>query len=100
MPRQTRRTVSVCSSCSCKKDAGCLFASSIGLAFHIDDSDDWPLNSFLILLDHFTNTCGERVTLFQPYLSMPGTRKACMRIWNNAEESCVVVAKRRIRREY
>src|SRR6266404_8441035 len=97
MPSQTRRTVRIGSGSRRKKDAGCLFASPIGLALDVDDSDDWPPDNVFVLLDDFTNTCGKRVTLFQPYLPMPCTRKACVRIRNNAEESCVVVAKRRIR---
>src|SRR4029077_2034669 len=91
------RSVSVYCSCTRKKDTGGLFASAIGLVLRIDDSDDWPLHRVLILLDNFTDTCGKRVTLLQANFSMLGTRKARVQIRNNAEESCAVVAKRRIR---
>jgi hypothetical protein len=70
------------------------------LALDIDDSDDWPLDSVLIVLDDFTDTRGERIGLLESYFAVPGTRKACMRIGNNTEESCVVVAKRCIRCKY
>src|SRR4029077_7589154 len=100
MARESCRSVSVYCSGTRKKDTGGLFASAIGLVFRIDDSDDWPLHRVLVLLDNFTDTCGERVTLFQANFSIAGTRKARVRIRNNAEESCVVVAKRRIHCKY
>src|SRR6267143_2542334 len=100
MTRESCRAVGICGSRSGKKDSGSLFASAISLALHVDNRDDGPLNRVLIVLDHFANACSEGKSLFQSYFPMPGTRKACVGIWNNAEESCVVVAKWCIRRKY
>src|ERR1700730_16543661 len=100
MTRESCRAVGICGSRSGKKDSGSLFAPAVGLAFHVYDSDDGPLNRVLIVLDHFTNACRERVTLLQSHLPVPGTGKACLGISNNAEESCVVAAKRCIGSKY
>src|SRR5580700_5243374 len=97
MTLQSRRSVGVGSGGTCKKDAGCFLASAIGLAFNIDDRDDWPLGRVLVLLADFTNTGGERVTLLQSHFPMPGAGKACVWIRNYAEKSCLILAKRCIR---
>jgi UDP-GlcNAc:undecaprenyl-phosphate GlcNAc-1-phosphate transferase len=70
-----RRAVSVCSSRSGKKNGGGLLAPAIGLALHVNDSDNWPLDRvFAALFDHFANPRCESVSLFQSYFPMPGTR--------------------------
>src|SRR5258708_31649622 len=100
MTRESCRAVGICSSSSGKKNGRSLFAAAIGLALHIDDSDDWPLDRVLIVLDHFANARSESGSLFKSHFPVPGTRKARVGVWNNAEESCVVVAKRSIRCEH
>src|ERR1700745_1596555 len=100
MTRESCRAVGICGSSSGKKNGGSLFAAAIGLALHVDDSDDWPLDRVLIALDHFANACSEGKRLFQSDFPMPGTRKASVWVWNNAEESCVLVAERCIRCKY
>src|ERR1700747_2445185 len=63
--RESRRAVSVCSCGSGKKDSGSLFAAAIGLALHIDDSDDGPLGRVLVVFDRVANACSEGKGLFQ-----------------------------------
>src|SRR5260370_19333451 len=94
MTRESCRAVGICGSRSGKKDSGSLFAPAISLALHVDNGDDGPLNRVLIVLDHFANACSEGNSLFQSYFPMPRTGKATVWVWNNAEESCVLVAER------
>src|SRR5258706_4819991 len=100
MTRESCRAVGICSGRGGKKDSGSLFAPAISLALHVDNGDDGPLNRVLIVLDHFANACSEGESLFQSYFPVPGTRKARVGIGNNAEESGMFVAKRRIRRKH
>src|SRR5260370_32966287 len=100
MTRESCRAVGICGSRSGKKDSGSLFAPAISLALHVDNGDDGPLNRVLIVLDHFANACSEGNSLFKYYFPMPGTRKATVWVWNNAEESRMVIAERGIRRKY
>src|SRR5271154_449934 len=100
MAGESRRTVCVgCRRCG-KKDAGGLFAAAVGLALQIDNRDDGPLGGVLVELHHFTHTRGQGVGLFESNLPLPGTRKACVWIWNNTQESRVVSTKRCIRGQY
>src|SRR6267378_4456260 len=97
MTREPCRAVSICCGCSGKKDSGSLFAPAIDLALYVDDSNDGPLDRVLVVFDHFANACSEGESLFQSYFPVPGTRKTRVGIGNNAEESCMFVAKRCIR---
>src|SRR6202035_5279009 len=100
MSRESCRAVGICGSSSGKKDSRSLFASAVRLAFHVDDSDDGPVDRVLSVLDDFTNARGESKSLFQSYFPMPGTGKACVGICNNAEESRAIVAERCISRQH
>src|SRR5260370_8383278 len=90
MARESCRAVGICGSSGGKKNGGSLFAAAIGLAFHIDDSYDWPLDRVLTLLDHFANARSESGSLFQSPFPLPGTRKHRERLVHNPKDSYLV----------
>jgi hypothetical protein len=93
-------SVTIRSRRSGQKNSGSLFATPVCLAFYVYDGDDRRPFTVHILVDNFTHTRCQRISLFKANFSAPRAGKMSLRVRDDAEKSRRVFTQPNVCREH